>query len=371
MMDFVPARLVTGKRDYVEYWVSDLSANGKLCRKRVYLGRIKGLSEKRKFGKRLVERINANLYNGWHPDLKKPAGKQLKTILEGLAYAFEYKRAFIRPRSVPNYVSRLKVFEEWARKHGFEGLKCFEFESQHAVGFMRWLLLVKKVSGRTHNNYLIDFRSFCNLLEKHEFLNSNPFKAVDKVPITAPDKRALTDVEVTELMGYLAATAPEYATICKLCYYCALRPKEICELRVSDVDPVGGWVKVSGKVSKTKRPRLVPVALAFRDELAGFVENKPGGWFLCSTGFKPGPTSIWPQRISDHWGKVREVLGWPGEVKFYSLKDTVAERLLKAGFDIRTVRDLFGHSSVAMTDNYLKGRAGVQDARLMAQFPTL
>jgi len=62
-------------------------------------------------------------------------------------------------------------------------------------------------------------------------------------------------------------------------------------------------------------------------------------------------------------------LGFPIEVKFYSLKDTAAERLLENGFNAKQIRDLFRHSDLSITDKYVKRISGVYDQKVINEFP--
>ena len=64
-------------------------------------------------------------------------------------------------------------------------------------------------------------------------------------------------------------------------------------------------------------------------------------------------------------------IGLPKEIFFYSLKDTCAERMMEAGYSAQDIRDLFGHSSIAITDNYLKRRNAYQNEKLKKNFPKL
>jgi site-specific recombinase XerD len=74
-------------------------------------------------------------------------------------------------------------------------------------------------------------------------------------------------------------------------------------------------------------------------------------------------------RIAERFKRIRARVGLPADLKFYSLKDTVADRLLAAGYSVQEVRDLFGHSSVAVTDAYIKRMGYTHLEVLRRNFP--
>jgi integrase len=140
-------------------------------------------------------------------------------------------------------------------------------------------------------------------------------------------------------------------------------------LKVKNVDLVKGIIHVPGEISKNKKFRMLPVADAFLGELREYLHGKNPEWYLCSSGFKPGPTYIFPTRIAERFREIALKLSLPDTVYFYSLKDTCADRLVEGGFSVKTIRDLFGHSSIAITDEYLRSFNVQAFDQLRKEFP--
>lgn len=92
-------------------------------------------------------------------------------------------------------------------------------------------------------------------------------------------------------------------------------------------------------------------------------------FYAVSKGFKPGSGYIYPTRIAEHFRDITTPLNISDKVTFYCLKDTCADKLIDAGFNIKTICDLFGHSSIEVTDKYLKGFRSNVDQRLIHSFP--
>ena len=126
---------------------------------------------------------------------------------------------------------------------------------------------------------------------------------------------------------------------------------------------------VPGSKSKNKKKRIVPIAKPFLETLKEYYKDLPAGYYICSKGFRPGQQFEHSTRIAEHYRKIAIQLQIPSEVKFYCLKDTAADRLLESGFTTKTIRDLFGHSSISATDAYLKKFRNMIDERLINHFP--
>jgi integrase len=227
-----------------------------------------------------------------------------------------------------------------------------EFTGTLASEFMAWLLMQYQVTGRNYNNYLIDYRSFFNSLVKAGYLGANPFHSIDKQREKQTAKRAFTDKELTAYIQYVYQYDYPFYILSGLAYYCAMRPVEIVRCRVQDISAERRQISIPA--GKGNQARVTPIPDAFLQELLTYLEGYPGGYFVCSAYMKPGTVQRWPTRIAERFKRIRARLGLPADLKFYSLKDTVADRLLAAGYSVQEVRDLFGHSSVAVTDAYIK-----------------
>ena len=68
LLSFKPAELYVGKEWYIAYYALNPSTN-QLHRKKIKLNRIKSITARRKFAKKVIQDVNEQLYNGWNPSL--------------------------------------------------------------------------------------------------------------------------------------------------------------------------------------------------------------------------------------------------------------------------------------------------------------
>ena len=61
----------------------------------------------------------------------------------------------------------------------------------------------------------------------------------------------------------------------------------------------------------------------------------------------------------------------PKDYKFYGFKHTGAVAALKAGANIKDIQHQMGHSSIDITDEYLKSMVGYESEFFKRQMPAL
>lgn len=355
-------------REYVFFSAVD-PATGQMRRKRYYIDHIRDSKLRDRHAKKLIDHINSLLDAGKNPFVDKVDSKKYTTIEKALKFVIDFKNLYIRKRTKHSFDSRIKVLREWLQKKKFLDKYIFEFNETTALAFMNDLVTKRKISGRTYNNYLIDYRTFFNTLVKNKYITSNPFHAVGRMPEQETDKRAFREDESTRYFAFIRENDYDFYIISLYCYYLALRPAEICRLKISDFWLSKGLVVVPASKSKNKKKRIVPIAVPFLKLLKEYFNNLPSGYYICSKGLKPGDRFEHSTRIAEHFRSIAIQMKIPEEVKFYSLKDTAADRLIDCGFNTKTIRDLFGHSSIAVTDAYLKKFRNTIDERLIHEFP--
>lgn len=373
MTDFLGFRYAemgkSGDRVYV-YFYARHPEKKKLERKRVYLSHIKSKSNRIRYAKRLISYINNKLDQGWNPWTDDSENqKKYTSVEEALDFVFTYKSKYIRPRSVHQYRHRIKVLKEWLEAGNLLKAYVFDFTEEKAQDFMNHILMTRTKSARTYNNYLLDYRTFFNTLVKNRYMNSNPFKAIDKLPETETAKRPFSDQELNSYIDYVKNHDYDMYVVSMYTYCCGLRPAESCKLKVKDVHLEKGFIHISGEMSKNKRIGVIPIPGFFLEELKKYLDGQQPGHQLVGKGLKPAQQHIYPTRIAEHFRDVANQLGISPQVQFYALKDTAADKLIASGFSSKDIRDLFRHSNISVTDAYLKKRNLMTNERLIRDFP--
>ena len=136
--------------------------------------------------------------------------------------------------------------------------------------------------------------------------------------------------------------------VVELLYGSGLRVAELCGLRRTDLDLVGGRVRVWGKGSKQRQvPLSDPAVTAVRRWLdAGRPQLAPASVgdavFVNQRGNVLTPRDV--RRIIDRRS--------PEPTHPHALRHTFATHLLDGGADLRSVQELLGHEDLATTQIY-------------------
>jgi integrase len=120
-----------------------------------------------------------------------------------------------------------------------------------------------------------------------------------------------------------------------------LRRGELLKLNWCSIDFARQWLTVEGGTSKTRQTRHVPLNDEAISLLNRWREQSGGGErvFTVCTGFKTA------------WAKLLKRAGVT-HFRWHDLRHHFASRLVQRGVPLNAVRDLLGHSSVAMSLRY-------------------
>ncbi len=138
-----------------------------------------------------------------------------------------------------------------------------------------------------------------------------------------------------------------------ICLYTGLRIGELCALRWRDVNPdkpairisstqarVGGQVKFLPPKSQTSA-RTIPVPQFLMDKICAL---KRDGEFVLSNNGSFVDVRTYRRRFK----RLLADAGLP-DIKFHALRHTFATRALEVGMDFKTLSEVLGHSTVAIT----------------------
>lgn len=355
-LHYVPAKLHEANDWYVSFQVIDPQTNA-LKRVRIKFNRIANIRERRRAGKEFVNALNEQLALGWNPLLEKIAPRAGTKAFEAMDAFLKAKTKESEENTMRAYRSYIKILKDWMTAHSLdENAYMTSFTKAIAIRFMEDV--DDKVSAQTFNNYLRFYSILCNWMVKKGYIGSNPFDDIIRKPkkLLKKKRKILTDDQLTMLWNYLSEANPGYMLICMFCYLCLMRPKEIMLLKCGDINMARQTIHVRGEIAKNDNDsdRTIP------DEMFRFMKEldlSHPDWYLFSGErfeFKPGPTKVWSQRVSDYWNShVRSNCGFSNDIQFYSLKDTGITNMLGSGVPASFVKQQADHSDLSITSVYL------------------
>lgn len=355
MIDFIPAVYRENKHKcYVEYYALHPSQNI-LKRKQIRVDRIKGKKEKKRFAKRLAQRINLKLEEGWNPFIEQESPRALHRFSDAIEEFLLDKRS-LRKDTLRGYNSNIKLLKNWLTDN-FEqdDPMILNFDYLHAAKFME-AQFRRNISNLRYNNILVFQRLLFNWMKEHYYTKVNPFEMIKKKKAT--NKQRIMDIEPEmrkKIRNYLRTKNNWFWCVCMFAFHSLIRPKEISFIRIKDIDLANQTVKIPGNIAKNGNDRYCTIPDVMIEDIKLLMRNaKRKNHYLFSKHFLPGPDHWDSREIARYWSQLRKAINLPMEVQFYSLRDAGIIQKLRDGLDPATVMELADHSSLEVTNKYVK-----------------
>lgn len=357
---YLPARLVEGAKWYIEFYSFDPDLD-QLRRKRLYVPRITPKSARRSYAQEMVRSANERLSRGWNPFLKLSDPKEytgFEDVCDAYCrYLFQMaKEQLHRVKTYNGYTSFLNIFRKWNKEQLKPVIFTYQLKTSVLDSFLDWLWVDNGKSVRTRDNYLTWLKIFSKWMLSKGYISEDPTAGLQMIRghRKAEKNRTVIPKEaMLRLRSYLEEHDRHFLLACYVLYYCYVRPKEMSDLKISNISVMKGTIFIPAAISKNKKDAVVTIpdhVMRLMIELR--VLEHPSDWFLFSYDCMPGPEHRLPKYFCDMWKKVAKVLKFPDEWKFYSLKDTGITDQIKAGRDLIEVRDQARHYSLEQTDIY-------------------
>ncbi len=278
-----------------------------------------------------------------------------------------------------SYSYWLADYVDFVRKHPH-----LKTSDERAHAYLSYLATMRRVSSSTQNQALNALIFFFRHVKKSELGKIDAVRAKKSQYIPT----VFTKQEIGAILDHLRG---EYWIMVKLMYGAGLRSGEVLELRVKDVD--FGMKRLIVRQAKGKKDRIVPLPESVIERFLRHIESvkktheqdiREGagsvkmpdaldvkypraafefGWqwvFPASSRYTIKATGVrqrWHRDESALSDMVKTAVRKAGIVKHakcHAFRHSFATHLLQAGYDIRTVQELLGHSDVRTTMIYLQ-----------------
>jgi len=216
-------------------------------------------------------------------------------------------------------------------------------------------LSARGLSARSQARYLSVVRGLFKHLRRTRQIQYDPTELLDAPSAARRLPTLLSAAEVLRLIGAPDASSPAGVrdqAMLAIMYACGLRVTELVTLRLGDVRPADGLVRVLGKGDKE---RLVPVSEPALALLAAYVARVRGAWagadepvlFVTARGHGMTRQGFWKlvQRHALNAGITKRLSP-------HKLRHSFATHLLEGGADLRAVQTMLGHADIATTQVY-------------------
>jgi integrase len=226
----------------------------------------------------------------------------------------------------------------------------------------------KKLNGTTYNNYLGFWVTMLNWFAKkpRNWIDRNQFDIGEdgelEEKVTRPMKNQYFGDTILNKLKEAMKPYPALLFYSKFIFYSCMRPDEIRQLKVENIDITGRYIKIVGKT----KSRTIPIC----DELAEMlnsleVHKLPAQWFVIGKEGLPCHAMHSENYFSKRFREdIKTPLGLSKEFTLYGMKHTRVVSLLNAGYSDAEVMNLTGHKDTASYDAYKRDLVNHINTRL-------
>jgi len=306
--------------------------------------------------KKICVEINMKLKVGWSPFLNK-SSFNLITMEKSIETFLTFKKNELRFESNHSYTSQLSMFRDWLGANGYLRIIPSEFSKSHAMKYLDYVLLQKKVSNRTYNNYRGFLRIYFNWMIERNYCNENPFAQI-KPRRNEQKKREIIPIEERKkIVVYLKENNYSFFIFTLLEYACLMRPIEILRSEFQNYDLKNQVITLRPEQTKNGNGRNIIIPNNTIDELRNYFNSLcPSKYsksdYVFSTKLQPGKKEITTRYTGGIWAQLRLSLNLPKEFQLYSLRDSSITELLMNNVPAISVQKHADHSSLEITQIY-------------------
>jgi integrase len=228
------------------------------------------------------------------------------------------------------------------------------FNQSVAVRYMDYVYSQQSVGITTYNNTVKMGRAFFNWAKERCYTNQNPFEQIKTKPKHRKTRTVIPHDVRQQITEYLDRKGNlGFNIVCRLIYTSLLRPNEIRQLKVENVDLNAKAICVPAEVAKNHKMRFS----AMNQELIEMFEKMelhkyPPKYYLLGGDLIPAQNMAGAARYRHEWDRVHAALNLPKEMQMYSFRDSGIFDMLKSGIDDLSVMQHADHSTLEMTTRY-------------------
>jgi len=211
------------------------------------------------------------------------------------------------------------------------------------------------ISKRTQARFLSSLKCFFEFMVMEQSRDTNPCDLLDAPKLNRYLPVVLSVEEMTAIIDSVDLSQPtghRNRAILDVMYSCGLRVSEVVSLKISDLFPDEGFIRVTGKGDKQ---RLVPIGAPAIHSVKNYLARSKRAYSAA------GDDILFLNRLHKPLSRVmvfnivKEQAAAAGVTKTISphtFRHSFATHLVENGADLRAVQEMLGHASILTTEIY-------------------
>jgi len=261
----------------------------------------------------------------------------------------------LSPNSISAYIHDIHMLTQYLEAAHIEKEPA-EIELSDLQKFVQYITELG-VTPRTQARVISGIKAFFSYLMFEEIIEVNPIALLEIPKIGKKLPVVLSVEEIDRLLAAIDLSKPEgqrNKAMLETLYSCGLRVTELINLKISNVYPDQGFVRVVGKGNKE---RLIPISpkalkeinLYYQDRrrLPNIDKGDGNIVFLNRRGKRLTRVMIFTI-VKDLANKIQ----LKKKISPHTFRHSFATHLVEGGADLRAVQEMLGHESILTTEIY-------------------
>ena len=261
----------------------------------------------------------------------------------------------LSPNSISAYIHDIHMLTQYLDAAHIEKEPA-EIELSDLQKFVQYISELG-VTPRTQARVISGIKAFFSYIMFEEIIEVNPTALLETPKIGKKLPVVLSVEEIDRLLAAIDLSKPEgqrNKAMLETLYSCGLRVTELINLKISNVYPDLGFVRVVGKGNKE---RLIPISpkalkeinLYYQDRrrLSNIDKGDGNIVFLNRRGKRLTRVMIFTI-VKDLANKIQ----LKKKISPHTLRHSFATHLVEGGADLRAVQEMLGHESILTTEIY-------------------
>lgn len=213
------------------------------------------------------------------------------------------------------------------------------------------------ISARSQARIISGIKSFYKYLIIEDFIVNDPTTLIDnpKIGLKLPDVLSIIEIDMIVAAIDLSSKHGERnRAIIETLYSCGLRVSELINLKISNIQFIEGYLKVTGKGNKE---RLAPIGSKAIKYISLYInevrvhqkikKDHQDYVFINNRGSK-----LTRVMIFTIIKKLVTIAGIQKKISPHTFRHSFATHLIEGGADLRAVQEMLGHESITTTEIY-------------------
>ncbi len=278
-----------------------------------------------------------------------------KSLIKGFKAYLMLERS-LSVNSIDAYIRDIGKLAEYLNIKGFN-VRATEIELKHLEGFIHWINELG-LGERTQARIISGLKAFYKYLLIEDIIDFAPTDLLEGPKLERKIPEVLSVEEVNKVLAAIdlsSAHGTRNRAMLETLYACGLRVSELINLKLSNLYPDIGFVKVIGKNNKE---RIVPIGQSALKHINLYIEGVRRSQMNIH---KEHENFIFLNRLGKKLSRVMVFMvvkdavrdaGIEKNVSPHTFRHSFATHLVEGGADLKAVQDMLGHESIITTEIY-------------------